>query len=217
MHVLRELSAPINVLIRVQLLTLAVEALHQDCLIGTEFSGHDSTGRRVMGLVTVRGLATVVEASGDRLWPVPDDWSLEQAATVPQAYSSAFYSLVVRGRVQPGETVLVHCGADVTCEAAIAVALSRGCRVLVTVNSTKRGDFLRRRFPQLDESSFADSRDPEYWRTIRDATGGRGVDLILNSLGCSDRLQSSVRLVVKHGRVIDVGNVEVGNNTQLGE
>lgn len=169
-----------------------------------------------MGLVPVRGLATAVEASGHRLWQVPEDWTLEQAATVPLAYSSAFYSLVVRGRIQSGETVLIHCGTDVTCEAAIAVAMSRGCRVLVTVNSTKRRDFLRRRFPELDESSFSYSQDPDYWRTIRDATGGRGVDVILNSLG-SDRLQSSIRLVVKHGRVIDVGNVDTANNTQLGK
>jgi len=72
----------------------------QDCLLGMEFSGRDESNNRVMGLVAAKGLASVVDAHQDFLWSVPGDWSLEQAATVPVAYSTAFYALVVRGRIR---------------------------------------------------------------------------------------------------------------------
>jgi len=68
-----------------------------------EFSGRDESGSRVMGLVAAKGLASVVDARQDFLWSVPVDWSLEQAATVPVAYSTAYYALVVRGRIRAGE------------------------------------------------------------------------------------------------------------------
>lgn len=59
--------------------------------------------------------------------------TLEEAATVPVVYTTAYYSLVVRGRVQHGETVLIHSGSGGVGQAAIAIALSLGCRVFTTV------------------------------------------------------------------------------------
>lgn len=59
--------------------------------------------------------------------------SLEEAASVPVVYSTAYYSLVVRGRMQRGETVLIHSGSGGVGQAAIAIALSLGCRVFTTV------------------------------------------------------------------------------------
>lgn len=52
---------------------------------------------------------------------------------MPVVYTTAYYSLVVRGRVQPGETVLIHSGSGGVGQAAIAIALSLGCRVFTTV------------------------------------------------------------------------------------
>lgn len=60
----------------------------QDCILGLEFSGRDERGRRVMGMVPARGLATVVQADPGFLWEVPAAWTLEQAATVPVAYAT---------------------------------------------------------------------------------------------------------------------------------
>jgi fatty acid synthase len=91
-----------------------------------EFSGYDPIGRRVMGLLAAKGLATVVDAHKDYLWTVPDIWSLQDAATVPVAYSTAFYALVVRGGIRPGETVLIHSGSGAVGQAAISIALNKG-------------------------------------------------------------------------------------------
>lgn len=59
--------------------------------------------------------------------------TLEQAASVPVVYATAYYSLVVRGRLRPGETVLIHSGSGGVGQAAIAIALSKKCRVFITV------------------------------------------------------------------------------------
>lgn len=59
--------------------------------------------------------------------------TLEQAASVPVVYTTAYYSLVVRGRMRRGETVLIHSGSGGVGQAAITIALSMGCRVFTTV------------------------------------------------------------------------------------
>lgn len=63
--------------------------------LGLEFAGRDSKGQRVMGMVPAKGLATdvVLNDQTDFIYPVPDSWTLEQASTVPVAYSTAYYAL----------------------------------------------------------------------------------------------------------------------------
>ncbi|KAM7297633.1 fatty acid synthase [Ixodes scapularis] len=104
-----------------------------DCVLGLEFSGREPSGRRVMGSVAAGGMATTVVADPDFLWEVPADWSMEEAATVPVAYSTAYYALLVRGAMRPGEALLVHSGSEGVGQAAIAIALSMGCTVFTTV------------------------------------------------------------------------------------
>lgn len=59
--------------------------------------------------------------------------TLEQAASVPVVYATAYYSLVVRGRLRHGESVLIHSGSGGVGQAAIAIALSMQCKVFTTV------------------------------------------------------------------------------------
>lgn len=61
--------------------------------------------------------------------------TLQQAASVPVVYATAYYSLVVRGRLRHGETVLIHSGSGGVGQAAIAIALSMQCKVFTTVGS----------------------------------------------------------------------------------
>lgn len=61
--------------------------------------------------------------------------TLQQAASVPVVYATAYYSLVVRGRLRNGETVLIHSGSGGVGQAAIAIALSMQCKVFTTVGS----------------------------------------------------------------------------------
>ncbi|XP_039082547.1 fatty acid synthase [Hyaena hyaena] len=186
-----------------------------DCVLGMEFSGRDASGRRVMGLVPAEGLATSVLLSQDFLWEVPSSWTLEEAASVPVVYTTAYYSLVVRGRIQPGETVLIHSGSGGVGQAAITIALSLGCRVFTTVGSAEKRAYLQARFPQLSATCFANSRDTSFEQHVLRHTAGKGVDLVLNSLA-EEKLQASVRCLAQHGRFLEIGKFDLSNNHLLG-
>lgn len=186
----------------------------EECILGLEFSGRDPRGRRVMGMVAARGLATTVQADEGFLWEVPDEWSLEEAATVPVAYATAYYALAVRGGMRRGEAVLVHAGSGGVGQAAIAVALRAGCQVFATVGTADKRAFLRERFPALPDANIGNSRDCSFEQLVRSRTRGRGVDLVLNSLA-ADKLQASVRCLANGGRFLEIGKLDLSNNTPL--
>ena len=81
-----------------------------------------------MGLAP-NSVATRVAARQQLVWDVPTGWSLADAATVPLAYTIAYYALVVRGSMQPGQRVLIHSGCSATGLAAVAICLHRDCEV----------------------------------------------------------------------------------------
>nr|XP_023678449.1 fatty acid synthase isoform X2 [Paramormyrops kingsleyae] len=187
----------------------------QQCMLGMEFSGRDPSGRRVMGLLPAKGLATCVDADKRFLWDVPSSWTLEQAASVPVVYATAYYALVVRGRLRPGESVLIHSGSGGVGQAAIGIALSQGCRVFTTVGSTEKRAYLQERFPQLTAESFANSRDTSFEQHVLLHTKGKGVDLVLNSLA-EEKLLASLRCLARHGRFLEIGKYDLSNNSPLG-
>ncbi|KAL8163353.1 UNVERIFIED_CONTAM: hypothetical protein K2H54_018774 [Gekko kuhli] len=187
----------------------------QQCMLGMEFSGLDPKGKRVMGLLPAKGLATVVDSDRRFLWDVPQNWTLEEAASVPVVYATAYYALVVRGGMKKGESVLIHSGSGGVGQAAISIALSMGCRVFTTVGSKEKRDYLQARFPQLDTNSFASSRNTSFEQHVLRVTSGRGVDLVLNSLA-EEKLQASLRCLARHGRFLEIGKYDLSNNTPLG-
>uniref|UniRef100_A0A8C3PVK3 Fatty acid synthase n=1 Tax=Chrysolophus pictus TaxID=9089 RepID=A0A8C3PVK3_CHRPC len=187
----------------------------QQCMLGMEFSGRDLAGRRVMGLLPAKGLATVVDCDKRFLWEVPENWTLEEAASVPVVYATAYYALVVRGGMKKGESVLIHSGSGGVGQAAIAIALSMGCRVFATVGSAEKREYLQARFPQLDANSFASSRNTTFEQHILRVTNGKGVNLVLNSLA-EEKLQASLRCLAQHGRFLEIGKFDLSNNSQLG-
>ncbi|KAG8225765.1 hypothetical protein J437_LFUL005724, partial [Ladona fulva] len=199
---------------------LAVEVvcpkrLKQECVQGLEFSGRNSQGKRVMGMVSSGALATTVKADKNLMWEVPDHWSLEEAATVPVVYSTAYYALVIRGRLQGGESVLVHAGSGGVGQAAISIALHAGCNVYATVGTPEKKQFLLKQFPQLEENNIGNSRDTSFEQMILENTKGQGVDLILNSLA-GEKLKASVRCLAPHGRFLEIGKFDLANDNPLG-
>ncbi|XP_037093774.1 LOW QUALITY PROTEIN: fatty acid synthase-like [Pollicipes pollicipes] len=199
---------------------LSVDALPGDlatkeCVLGLEFAGVDAAGQRVMGLVPARGLATTVRADPEFLWPVPAGWTLEEAASVPVVYATAYYALVVRGRLQPAQSVLIHSGSGGVGQAAITIALSMNCTVFTTVGSQPKKQFLLNTFPKLREEHILNSRDLTFEPAVRRLTAGRGVDLVLNSLS-DDKLRASVRCLAQHGTFLEIGKFDLSQNNPLG-
>ncbi|KAK4877606.1 hypothetical protein RN001_010112 [Aquatica leii] len=187
----------------------------QECIMGLEFSGRDSKGRRVMGIVDARSLATTCIADSEFLWEVPEKWSLEQASTIPVVYGTSYYALIVRGNLQSGESVLIHAGAGGVGQASISIALHMGCTVFTTVGSQAKRDFLKKTFPKLDDNHIGNSRDTSFEQLIMKQTNGRGVDVVLNSLA-AHQLQASVRCLAMGGRFLEIGKVDLSNNSPLG-
>jgi fatty acid synthase, animal type len=92
-------------------LPIDVDINPEDCFLGSEFSGVDLNNERVMGIVQRQALATAVSADLVFLgWKVPRGWSLEEAATVPVVYATAYQMLIRLAGLRPGESVLIHSG-----------------------------------------------------------------------------------------------------------
>ncbi|XP_014471165.1 PREDICTED: fatty acid synthase-like [Dinoponera quadriceps] len=187
----------------------------EECVLGLEFSGRTEDGRRVMGMCLCRSLATTLLADPHFLWEVPDEWTLEQAATIPIAYSTSYYALFIRGRLKPGESVLIHAGSGGVGQAAISVALHAGCTVFTTVGTPQKREYLKRTFPQLNDRHIGNSRDTSFEQMIFTETRGRGVDLVLNSLA-DEKLQASVRCLAQDGRFLEIGKYDMSNDSCLG-
>lgn len=187
-----------------------------DCVLGLEFSGHVSgTSSRVMGILPVKALSTRVVTRPEFTWPVPTGWGLEEAASVPVVYCTAYYSLLCRGRLRPGESVLVHSGSGGVGQAAISIALSLGCQVFTTVGSQQKVDFLLARFPGLARDHILHSRTVQFEQDILNMTRSRGVNVVLNSLA-GDKLQASLRCLSRHGRFLEIGKYDMSENNPVG-
>ncbi|CAJ0579052.1 unnamed protein product, partial [Mesorhabditis spiculigera] len=187
----------------------------RECLLGMEFAGRLPSGKRIMGILPAQALATTVLVDPEYAWEVPEKWSLEDAATVPVVYTTAYYALVLRGRIRKGEKVLIHGGSGGVGQAAIAIALNHGCEVFTTVGSAEKREYLKKKFPQLEDKHFANSRSADFELQIRQHTKGRGVDVVLNSLALH-MLQASVRCLAQHGRFLEIGKVDLSQNSALG-
>ncbi|KAK6765329.1 hypothetical protein RB195_025310 [Necator americanus] len=187
----------------------------RECLLGMEFSGKLKDGTRLMGILPAQALATTVVVDREYAWEVPEAWSLAEASTVPVVYTTAYYALVCRGRIRKGERVLIHGGAGGVGQAAIAIALSYNCEVFTTVGSRDKRDYLKNKFPQLQEHHFANSRSADFELHIRQHTKGRGVNIVLNSLA-HEMLQASLRCLARHGRFLEIGKVDLAQNSSLG-
>ncbi|XP_017858729.1 PREDICTED: fatty acid synthase [Drosophila arizonae] len=199
---------------------LAADALpgdlaEQDCVLGLEFAGRDSAGRRVMAMVPAKSLATTCVASKRMMWQIPDKWTMEEASTVPCVYATVYYALLVRGQMKKGERILIHAGSGGVGQAAISVALHHGLTVFTTVGSKEKREFLLKRFPKLQARNIGNSRDTSFEQLVMRETKGRGVDLVLNSLS-EEKLQASIRCLGLNGRFLEIGKFDLSNNSPLG-
>ncbi|XP_022835183.1 fatty acid synthase-like isoform X1 [Spodoptera litura] len=188
--------------------------LAQECVQGIEIVGKTANGTRVMGMVCNRGITNLAEGQKDILWPVPDEWTFEEAATVPVAYGTVYYAMIMFGQLRRGESVLIHAGSGGVGQAAINVALHYGCEVFITVGTAEKRAFIKKLFPQLKDSHIGNSRDTSFEDMISRETNGKGVDMVLNSLS-DDKLQASVRCLAFRGRFLEIGKFDITNNTSI--
>ncbi|MEU7432382.1 SDR family NAD(P)-dependent oxidoreductase [Streptomyces sioyaensis] len=161
-------------------------------------------GDRVMGLFPY-AFGPVAVADERMVIRVPEGWSFAQAASVPVVFLTAYYALVELGGVQAGESVLVHAGAGGVGMAAVQLARHLGAEVFATASPGKWGTL---RGLGLDEAHIASSRDLDFERSFLAETGGRGVDLVLDSLA-REFVDASLRLLPRGGRFLEMGKTDI--------
>nr|WTB03573.1 SDR family NAD(P)-dependent oxidoreductase [Streptomyces antimycoticus] len=171
--------------------------------IGPEVTGL-AVGDRVMGLFEgAFGPQAVADAR--TVVPIPDGWTFRQAAAAPVVFLTAWYGLVELGGLRPGESVLIHAATGGVGTAAVGIARHLGAEVYATASPGKHAvlDAMG-----IDEAHRASSRDLDFEATLREATGGRGVDVVLNSLA-GPFVDASLRLLREGGRLLEMGKTDV--------
>ncbi|HEY0697451.1 MAG TPA: SDR family NAD(P)-dependent oxidoreductase, partial [Micromonospora sp.] len=169
-----------------------------------------AVGDRVAGIVP-GGFGPLAVADQRTVVPIPAGWSFAQAASVPVVFLTAWYGLVDLAGLKTGEAVLVHAAAGGVGMAAVQVARHLGAEVYATASPGK-WDALRAL--GLDDSHLASSRDLDFEPAFLDATGGRGVDIVLNSLA-GDFVDASLRLLPRGGRFVEMGKTDVRDPEQV--
>ena len=170
--------------------------------VGPEVAGV-AVGDPVMGVWGGAGPVAVVDQR--LVVQVPSGWSLAEAAGVPVVFLTAFYGLADLAAVRAGESVLVHAGTGGVGMAAVQLARHWGAQVFVTAS---RGKWDTLRAMGFDEDHIGDSRTLEFAEKFLSVTGGRGVDVVLNSLA-GEFVDASLRVLAGGGRLIEMGKTDL--------
>ena len=149
--------------------------------------------------------------SADLVAPLPEGMSAEGAATVPVAFFTAWYALDRLARLGAGDWVLIHGGAGGVGLAAIQIARKRGARIIATAGSAAKRSMLR----TIGVDHVLDSRTLAFAETVRGLTGGRGVDVVVNSLA-AEAMERSIGCLAPFGRFVELGKQDFYANTGLG-
>jgi NADPH2:quinone reductase len=157
-----------------------------------------SEGQRVAAFPMLGGFAEVAVAPDFFTFPLPDALDVRQGAALILNYHTAWFSLVIRGRLEEGETVLVHGAAGGVGTASIQVAKGRGARVIGVVSSDEKEAVARE--AGADEVVRSDGD----WRNEAKELSGGGVNLVIDPVG-GDRFTDSLRSLAEGGRVVVVG------------
>ncbi|WP_459250859.1 SDR family NAD(P)-dependent oxidoreductase [Streptomyces youssoufiensis] len=137
--------------------------------------------------------------------PLPDGLDPRELAAVPTVFLTAWYGLVDLGGLAPGESVLIHAATGGVGMAAVQIARHLGAEVYATASPGKHGVLEEM---GIDAAHRANSRDLDFETTIREATGGRGVDVVLNSLA-GEFVDASLRLLGDGGRFVEMGKTDI--------
>ncbi|KAK1978867.1 KR domain-containing protein [Colletotrichum cereale] len=139
---------------------------------------------------------------------IPNNLSFDIAAAIPAVYCTVVYAFDYVAHLRRGDSILIHAGAGGVGQTAIQLAKIKGAsEIFVTVGSDIKREFVRDTFGIADDHIFH-SRDTSFADDVLNATGGRGVDVVLNSLG-GELLQQSLECTAPLGRFIDISKADI--------
>jgi putative PIG3 family NAD(P)H quinone oxidoreductase len=157
-------------------------------------------GDRAMALLAGGGYAEEVVVHAGSAMAVPARLSLEEAAAVPEVFLTAYLNLFELGGLAAGGTALVHGGGSGVGTAAIQLCRAAAARVFVTAGSPDKCQRCR----ALGADLAVDYRSESFAEQVRQATGGRGVDVVLDSIGAA-YLADNLGSLALGGRLVLIG------------
>ncbi|MFI9058170.1 NADPH:quinone oxidoreductase family protein [Streptomyces anulatus] len=169
---------------------------------GVEVCGTTEDGRRVLATPALPhgGFADYVVADQAALLPAPDALDDAEAAALHIGYQTGWFGLHRRARLQPGETLLVHAAAGGVGSAAVQLGRAAGAKVIGVVGGPEKAAVAR----ELGCDLVIDRRSEDIVAAVKDATGGRGADVVYDPVG-GDAYAKSAKCVAFEGRILVVG------------
>ncbi|MGH9312140.1 MAG: zinc-binding dehydrogenase [Vicinamibacterales bacterium] len=168
-----------------------------ECLGGTDnrCAAYDVLGYRSDG-----GYAELVKVPAANLIPIPDRLGFVEAAAFPLTFLTAWHMLLGVAELAPGETVLVLAAGSGVGQAAVQIAKLAGAKVLATAGSPAKLERAR----SLGADAVVDHRRQDIAREVKNLTGGRGADIVVEHVG-EATWEASVRSLARSGRLVTCG------------
>jgi putative PIG3 family NAD(P)H quinone oxidoreductase len=159
-------------------------------------------GDQVCALVSGGGYAELCAAPAPQCLPVPRGMDLIHAAAIPETFFTVWTNVFERGRLAAGESILIHGGSSGIGTTAIQLARAFGARVFATAGSDDKCAACE----SLGAERAINYRTADFVAIVRDATGGRGVNVVLDMVG-GEYLQRNIECLAMDGRMVQIGQL----------
>lgn len=186
---------------------LGLEMAGRIAAAGNKVSGWQ-VGDRVCALLPGGGYAEQVNVPQQMLMPIPDDWSFEQAAALPEVFFTAYVNLFMEAGLRAGEMVLIHGGASGVGTAAIQLVRQAGCRAFATAGTDEKVT----RCQELGAELAINYKKTDFAEQIQTHTDGEGVDVILDMVG-ADYFERNLQLLKLRGRLVIIATLSGGQTS----
>ncbi|TLD14962.1 hypothetical protein PspLS_10834 [Pyricularia sp. CBS 133598] len=158
------------------------------------------------------GYASRVRTKEMTVMRVPKTLSFDEMACLPLAYCTAYYGLVNQGRLEQGQSVMIHGAASPIGQAAICLAQEHGARLFATVGNSQEKELLIKKYGVPEHQIFS-SMISGLGSKIRMATSGRGADIVLDSAP-DDAVTEAWDCLAKFGRFVNISSRDSGQGVR---
>jgi len=156
-------------------------------------------GDQVMALVVGGGYAKYCPAHESHCLPLPPNLTAIEGAAVPETFFTVWYNTFERGRLQSGETLLVHGGSSGIGTAAIQLGKAFGARVITTAGTPEKCEACRK----LGADLAINYKTEDFVARTKAATGGKGADVVLDMVG-GDYIERNYEAAAVEGRIVQI-------------
>ncbi|MBR2690092.1 MAG: NAD(P)H-quinone oxidoreductase [Aquamicrobium sp.] len=156
-------------------------------------------GDQVCALTPGGGYAEYVRVHASNALPLPAGFTYTEAAALPETYFTVWHNVFERGALKAGETLLIHGGSSGIGTTAIQLASALGAYVIATAGSADKCDACLK----LGADRAVNYREEDYVKAVKDATGGKGADVILDMVG-GDYIGRNYDAAAVEGRIVQI-------------